>query len=156
MPRSRMSISTRIAAPADLERLLPLMRELWLHEHMEWDAVRTPAALARLLGDAALGRVWIMEDDGHAFGYLALCFGYSLEFLGRDAFIDELYLEPEYRSLGHGFALIETAAAACPELEVRALHLEVDHANERAKGLYKRAGFSDHARWLMTRPVKAG
>ena len=151
MPRSAMSIRTRVAAPSDLERLLPLVRELWAHEHMEWHETRTPAALARLLGDASLGRVWIMEDRDRAIGYLALCFGYSLEFFGRDAFIDELYLEPEYRNLGHGFTLIATVEAACPELGVRALHLEVDHGNERAKALYKRAGFSDHERWLMTR-----
>ena len=155
MPRFGVSFSTRIATPADLERLLPLVRELWKHEHMEWDDSRTPAALARLLGDPSLGRVWISEDAGRAIAYLALCFGYSLEFFGRDAFIDELYVDPAYRNHGHGAHLLATVEAACPELDVRALHLEVDHVNERAKGLYKRAGFEDHDRWLMTRKVPA-
>jgi ribosomal protein S18 acetylase RimI-like enzyme len=155
MPRFRVSFSTRIATPEDLERLLPLVRELWKHEHMEWDEARTPAALARLLGDASLGRVWILEDSGRAIGYLALCFGYSLEFFGRDAFIDELYVEPGYRGQGHGFRLIEAVEAACPALGVSALHLEVDHVNERAKPLYRRAGFTDHDRFLMTKHVRA-
>ncbi len=150
-----MSFSTRLAVPADLERLLPLVRELWKHEHMEWDTVRTPAALVRLIGDASLGRVWISEDAGRAIAYVALCFGYSLEFFGRDAFIDELYVDPPYRHHGHGAHLLATVEAACPELGVRALHLEVDHGNERAKGLYKRAGYEDHDRWLMTRKVRA-
>jgi ribosomal protein S18 acetylase RimI-like enzyme len=151
-----MSIRTRLAVPADLERLLPLVRELWKHEHMEWDATRTPAALARLIGDASLGRVWIMEDDGRAIAYLALCFGYSLEFFGRDAFIDELYIDPDYRNVGHGFRLLAIVEDACAELDVRALHLEVDHVNERAKELYKRAGFVEHDRWLMTRRLESG
>ncbi len=151
MPRSGVSFSARIAVPDDLARLLPLVRELWKHEHMAWDETRTPAALARLIADRELGRVWVSEDAGRAIGYLALCFGYSLEFFGRDAFIDELYVEPAYRNHGHGSHLLETAAAACPALGVRALHLEVDHVNERARGLYLRAGYSDHERFLMTK-----
>lgn len=155
MPRFGVSFSTRLAVPGDLERLLPLVRELWKHEHMEWDDLRTPAALARLLGDASLGRVWISEDAGRAIAYLALCFGYSLEFFGRDAFIDELYVDPAYRNHGHGAHMLATVDEACAELGVRALHLEVDHVNERAKGLYKRAGYAEHERFLMTKHVKA-
>ncbi len=153
MPRSGVSFSTRIATPGDLEGLLPLMRELWKHEHMEWHETRTPGALARLLADESLGRVWISEDAGRAIAYLALCFGYSLEFFGRDAFVDELYVAPAYRNHGHGAHLLATVDAACPALGVRALHLEVDHVNERAKGLYARAGYTDHERFLMTRRV---
>jgi GNAT superfamily N-acetyltransferase len=122
MPRFDVSFSARIAEPGDLERLLPLVRELWKHEHMEWDETRTPAALARLLGDDALGRVWISEDAGRAIAYLALCFGYSLEFFGRDAFIDELYVDPAYRNHGHGAHMLATVGEACAELGVRALH----------------------------------
>jgi ribosomal protein S18 acetylase RimI-like enzyme len=47
--------------------------------------------------------------------------------------------------------LLATVEAACPALGVRALHLEVDHVNERAKGLYVRAGYADHERYLMTK-----
>ena len=153
MPRFGVSFSTRIATPGDLERLLPLVRELWKHEHMEWHETRAPEALARLLKDDTLGRVWISEDAGRVIAYLALCFGYSLEFFGRDAFIDELYVDPAYRNHGHGAHLLATVAAACPALGVGALHLEVDHVNERAKGLYARAGYSDHDRFLMTKHV---
>ena len=154
MPRSGVSFSARIATPADLDVLLPLVRELWKHEHLEWHEQRTPEALLRLLGDANLGRVWISEDAGRAVGYLVLCFGYSLEFYGRDAFIDELYVAPAYRNHGHGVHLIATVEAACAELGVRALHLEVDRVNERARNLYLRAGFRDHDRFLMTRQLR--
>lgn len=153
MPRSDVSFSARVAKPEDLARLVPLVRELWKHERMTWDETRTPEALARLLGDETLGRVWISEDAGRAIGYIALCFGYSLEFFGRDAFVDELYVDPAYRNHGHGAHLLAVVEAACPELGVRALHLELDHANERARNLYLRAGFADHERFLMTRRV---
>ena len=143
---------TRLATPADQARLLPLVRELWRHERLDWDETRTPAALARLLADENLGRVWIAEDDErHALGYLALCFGYSLEFLGRDAFVDELYVDERVRGKGVGTALLEAAEAACAELGVGALHLEVDHTNPRAHALYRRFGFEAHERALMSK-----
>ena len=154
MPRSRVSFSARIATSADLGALLPLVRELWKHEHMEWHPTRTPEALARLIGDGSLGRVWISEDAGRAVGYVALCFGYSLEYLGRDAFIDELYVDPAYRNHGHGSHLLAIVLDACPALGVKALHLEVDHSNERARELYVRAGYVDHRRFLMTRQIR--
>lgn len=146
---------TRLATPADQARLLPLVRELWKHERMAWDEERTPAALARLLGDASLGRVWIVEDGAHPVGYLALCFGYSLEYLGRDAFIDELYVDDAFRGRGVGRQLIATAEAACPDLQVVALHLEVDDTNPRAQALYAQLGFEAHARALMTKRPSA-
>jgi ribosomal protein S18 acetylase RimI-like enzyme len=147
---------TRLATPADQARLLPLVRELWRHERLGWDDARTPAALARLLEDESLGRVWIAEDDdGPAIGYLALCFGYSLEFLGRDAFIDELYVDDAFRGRGLGRHLIAVAEAAAAELDVVALHLEVDDENPRAHSLYAELGFETHARALMTKRPSA-
>jgi len=154
MPRSAMPFSVRIAEPGDLERLLPLVRELWEHEEMPWHETGTPAALARLLGDDSVGRVWIAEDAGRPIGYLALCFGYSLEYLGRDAFVDELYVEPSLRGSGLGAQLLALVEAACPALGVSALHLEVDHTNARAKQLYVREGFRDNGRFLMTKPIQ--
>ncbi|MGH7292648.1 MAG: GNAT family N-acetyltransferase, partial [Myxococcota bacterium] len=121
---------------------------------LHWHETGTPAALARLLGDASLGCVWIGELDGAPIGYLVLCFGYSLEYLGRDAFVDELFIEPELQGRGLGYQLLAVAEASCAELGVAALHLEVDHANPRAKELYARAGFEQHARFLMTKSLR--
>ncbi|MGH9887620.1 MAG: GNAT family N-acetyltransferase [bacterium] len=154
MARSAMSFSVRTAGPGDLEPLLPLVRELWKHEALHWHETGTPAALARLLGDASLGRVWIGELDGAAIGYLVLCFGFSLEYLGRDAFVDELYVEPALQGRGLGLQLLAVAEAVCAELGIAALHLEVDHVNPRAKALYARAGFREHARHLMTKALR--
>ncbi len=154
MPRSRVPFSLREATPEDLEALLPLMRELWAHEQMTWDDDRTPAALARLLGDPSLGRVWLAEEAERPIGYLALCFGYSLEFFGRDAFIDELYIDPACQGRGLGAQLLARVEATCDALGVQALHLEVDHTNTRAKALYAREGFDEHARHLMTKRLR--
>lgn len=139
------------AAPDDEDLVVAMMRELYVHDGLYFDEARARAALARLLADASLGRVWVARADGEPAGYLVLTLGYSLEFAGRDAFVDELYLREPFRGGGLGRRAIETAVAACRELGVEALHLEVERANTGAQGFYRRLGFHDHDRYLMTR-----
>jgi ribosomal protein S18 acetylase RimI-like enzyme len=40
---------------------------------------------------------------------------------------------------------------ACRALGISAVHLEVDHNTTSAQALYRKAGFVDHDRYLMTR-----
>ena len=68
-------------------------------------------ALATLLDDDTLGGVWVLEDEQGVAGYLAVTLGYSLEYGGRDAFIDELYLAARARGRGAGRAALELAEA---------------------------------------------
>ncbi len=42
---------------------------------------------------------------------------------------------------------------ACRELGVRALHLEVERENVEAQALYRRIGYKDHDRYLLTKWV---
>ena len=146
-----MAVSFRPATTADEPALLELMREFYRHAAMAWDAPAARAALHDLLADAGKGRAMLIEVDGALAGYLAVCFGYSLEFLGRDAFVDELYLREAFRGRGLGARALEIAADLCRESGVRALHLEVERGNTRAQEIYRKAGFADREHYLMTR-----
>ncbi len=84
-------------------------------------------------------------------GYVALTFGYSLEFHGRDAFVDELFVRAERRGEGAGTAALGFIMDTCPTLGVHALHLEVERVNTAAQALYRLFGFHDHDGYLMTR-----
>ena len=90
-----------------------------------------------------------------------ICFGYSLEWLGRDAFVDEFYLREDYRGRGWGrktLAFVEDAARA---LDVTTLHLEVVRENTAAVEIYRRMGFKEHystflSKWIardISKPV---
>jgi ribosomal protein S18 acetylase RimI-like enzyme len=93
----------------------------------------------------------VATDAGSVVGFVVLTFSYSLEFHGRDAFVDELYVRPSHRRRGLGAAALRLSEAACREHGVHALHLEVDGANDPARALYRRWGFDEHARHLMTK-----
>ena len=149
-----MEIDFQPAARGDVEELLLMMPGLYEHEGLPFDAGATRVALERLLGDERLGGVWLIRSGASAVGYVVLTLGYSLEFRGRDAFLDELYLRPEARGRGAGRKALEFVEGVCRSLGVRALHLEVERANTGAQALYRKSGFVDHDRYLMTKWVE--
>jgi ribosomal protein S18 acetylase RimI-like enzyme len=143
-----------LATPSDADLLVPLLREFYAYDHIAFDEPEARRALAQLLGDARLGRVYLIGVGDELVGYLVLTFGFSLEFKGRDAFVDELFLGAEFRGRGLGTRALRLAEEACRTENIRALHLEVERANTGAQGVYQRAGFKDHDRYLLTKWIE--
>jgi len=143
--------SFRRAEESDLATLLQFIREYYAFDGHAFNEERTPLALVALLRDPNLGRVWLILDDSVPVGYVVLCFGYSLEWLGRDAFIDEFFLREEFRNRGWGrktLAFVEVAARSC---NIRTLHLEVVRQNEAALKVYRKLGFREHESTFMSK-----
>ena len=65
--------------------------------------------------------------------------------------MDELFVLTSHRGRGLGRSALEVIDEACCELGVHALHLEVEKDNFPAAKLYRKRGFEDHDRRLMTR-----
>jgi len=109
-------------------------------------------ALKALVERDCHGLVWFVEQADETIGYVILTLGFSVESGGRDGFVDELYVTRPWRGRGIGakvLVLVEREAGARGLLK---LYLEVEHGN-RAKVLYRRVGFSDHQRHLMSKPL---
>lgn len=143
-----------VAQPADAERLIPLLREFYAYEHIAFDEADARRALVQLLDDARLGRFYLITIGDELVGYMVVTFGFSLEFKGRDAFVDELFLRADFRGRGIGTRALAVAKEMCREENVRALHLEVERANTGAQEVYRRAGFRDHDRYLLTKWIE--
>ena len=143
-----------LAGPDDLDAVLPMVADYHDFEGISSSAAFRRRAVETLIADATLGEIWLARRAGQVVGYLAVCFGYSIEFGGRDAFVDEFFLRPEARGEGLGKVMLETAARRLGEQGVRALHLEVAHDNTRAKRLYGGAGFVGREQFhLMSRDL---
>jgi ribosomal protein S18 acetylase RimI-like enzyme len=140
----------RDATPADLDALLPLVRAFYAQFGYPYSEDRKAPALGRILSDPALGRVLLVEAGGAAVGYAVLAFSFSLEYDGRTAFVDELFVAEAARGLGLGTLVLRRAAELCREAGVNALHLETEEENEGAARLYGRLGFRSYGRRLMT------
>lgn len=147
---SLTTITHRMAAIADLTILLELVKEFHALG-LPFDEQADRQALENLLTNESLGQVWLVQQDREVIGYIILTFGYSLEYRGRDAFVDEFYLRPNYREQGIGTKTLAFAEDICRSLGIQALHLEADFKNTDAQRLYRRVGYEAHDRYLMTK-----
>jgi GNAT superfamily N-acetyltransferase len=145
-----MPVLPRVATSEDAETILVMMEEFYAEEGYPFDRGKALGALLPLLDDPSIGCVWMIEDAESAVGYFVLTLGWSLEYLGRDAFVDEIYVSPSHRGRGLGRLSLEVLEQACRALDVKALHLEVERENP-AMGLYRKWGFADSDRLLMTK-----
>lgn len=146
-----MPYRIRAARPGDLGALYALMEMYDDYDRHKFDRKKARNAMRRMLGDRRLGTVLIALDGKRPIGYLVLALGYSLEFGGRDAFIDEFFIAEEYRGKGLGKAVLAQAQKVAKRRQVKALHLEVTRHNDRVIGFYRKDGFVDHDRYLMTK-----
>lgn len=83
---------------------------------------------------------FILEKDNEAAGYMLLAYTFSQEAGGKTAWIEEIYVLPQFRSCGLGkeaFAFIRKNI----EPNCARLRLEVEEDNIRAKKLYSSLGF---------------
>lgn len=146
----------RIANESDMPLLLQFMRDYYAFDGHAFDETRARPALLAFLRDESFGRAWLICDRDTPVGYVVLALGYSLEYLGRDAFIDEFFLAESHRSRGWGRKAMEFVEDYARSLGVRSIHLEVVQANDRALEVYGKLGFKDHQHHLMSKWIERG
>lgn len=122
---------------------------IWAVESRLYNLMRYISS--RMEYSRSLGYVWLIYSDGEAIGYVTLTFSYSLEFGGRDALIDELYIREGYRGAGIGTKVLEFMTYFCKYLGIKAIHLVVERKNNQAHSLYRKMGFEDCHRDIMTK-----
>ncbi len=137
------------AGPGDGDVLLSLARSFHAEDNHPISA-SGESALRKLLDELGLGFAALLTRETRPIGYAAICFGYSIEWGGRDAFLDDLYVAPAERGSGVGQWMIEALALEAKRRGVRALHLEIMPGNP-AERLYGRLAFHDRGSRLMTR-----
>lgn len=140
-------IEVRPAAAADFPVIAALAGRIWRTcfpglispEQIEYMLARryTPEAMHRAVSrdrlTYLLGRL-----NGQAIAFAADGPGGSAD----EWKLHQLYVDPEWQGVGIGRRLIELVEGRARRLGARELVLTVNKANERARRLYERAGFS--------------
>ena len=133
---------------ADAETLLHMARAFHQEDGHPLDS-EGEMAVAQIATGEPFARAWIVRQASDAIGYVVLTLGYSIEYGGRDGFIDDLYLVPAVRGSGVGRQVLHFALSEATALGIKTLHLEVEMGNESATRLYRSAGFEVTGRTLM-------
>ena len=148
-----MNLTFAKATKEDLEQCLSMIQDFYSIDQYPFDRNKVQRCFYQLIANEHLGRFWLLRENNNIAGYLILSFGFSFEYGGRDAFIDELYLKKEFRGLGYGKQLLEDLDQKALILGVNAIHLEVEKTNEAGNQLYLKSGFKGNNRSLLTKRI---
>lgn len=99
---------------------------------------------------------YIIEHNDEIAGYSMLAKSYSTEYAGICIWIEDLYIKPEYRSLGLGTQFFEfvnnkyDSSSAAAAVRFR---LEVEPSNKQAIHIYKKCGYNELPYIEMTKEL---
>jgi diamine N-acetyltransferase len=141
----------KLAAHSDSEEILQMMEEFYLIDHYPFDKNRNQKNLQKLIDNNQLGRLWMIHVDGVVVGYICATFGFSFEYGGQDAFIDEFFIRPDFRNQSIGKLAMKFVEEELKKLGIEAIHLEVERHNENGNRLYVKQGYKDKGRFLLTK-----
>jgi ribosomal protein S18 acetylase RimI-like enzyme len=134
----------------ELDTLLDMIQALYKEDGYAFpDRLKAQQSVVQLIDNPAFGSIWMIEENHQPIGYVVLIFSYSLEYGGRSACIDELYLQPAYRGKNIGTQALQFMESICRSHSIQLLQLEVQFNNPRAQALYSRLGFEVEARSFM-------
>ncbi len=149
-----MSTAFHLAGPDDLDRLTSLVAAFHAEIGISQSDEARHAGLSPLLEGSPYGVAYLLGPRRAPVGYIVVTFGWSVEFGGMDAFVDEIYIRPAVRGRGMGTEVLVQLPKALAGAGLRAFHLEVDRTDESTQKIYHRAGFRLRDRYaLMTRDL---
>jgi len=148
-----MNYRVRSAHATDVPALVSLMQAFYAESDFPLACEPAARAFEALLADSRLGAIWLAEEGSEAVGHVVLTACYSMDYGGLRGFIDDLFVLPAARGRGIAGDLLAAAHAGAAARGVRALHVEVGPANNAARRLYARAGYTDSGHFLLSLPL---
>jgi ribosomal protein S18 acetylase RimI-like enzyme len=136
----------RLAGPddaADVTRLMLLFRDWWKRDWPPDASWRR--GVKQLLGD---DRTDILLGGEPPSGVAVLRYRHSLWQDTLDCCLEDLYVEEHARRSGIGEQLVSAALDRARERGCRRVELDVNEANEPARALYEKLGFSSFSEQL--------
>lgn len=137
----------------DILRLLSIhLRE----HHVEISGAELGAAVRGVIEDPGRGLILVVYLDRRCAGVAYVSFVWTLEHGGRSAWLEELYVDPEFRNAGIGTDLLRAVLTECESFGCAALDLEIDADHERVRSLYERHGFEALPRRRLVKRLQVG
>lgn len=135
-------MTIRALMPSDFDKVLSMMTVFYASDallvHPEEAVLRR--TLADAIGDSPFLQGFGMDTDRGLAGYGMVAMSYSTEAGGLCAWIEDIYVCPEYRGHGFGTAFLEFVKQRYENQVVR-IRLEAEPENTRAMAVYRKAGY---------------
>ncbi len=146
------SVSVRAAVESDLPLILQFIEGLAEYEKLSHHCVATEEKLrATLFGDHPAAEVIIASVGDTAAGFALFFHNYSTFLAQRGIFLEDLFVRPEFRGNGVGYALLSSLARIAIDRGCGRLEWSVLDWNDLAIGFYKRIGAVPMDEWTTFR-----
>jgi GNAT superfamily N-acetyltransferase len=140
----------RAAVVGDEYDIMQLVQELATYEKEPDAVINTPEQLNVDLFEDPICECLIAEIEGEIKGIALFYTSYST-WKGRCLYLEDLFIQPDYRQLGIGKALFEKLVNIAQERNVKRMDWQVLNWNEPAISFYKRIGATLDPEWLNGR-----
>ena len=144
------------ATPNDIVELVSLMEAFYAESGYTLDRAWAKRSFEMLMRNVDLGATWTMRHGPNVIGHVVLTLRFSMEFGGMDAFVDDLYIDPNHRRRGAGSMALNAVIDECRTRGVLALHVEAGRDYFAANALYARWGLNPRADDRVTRTKTFG
>jgi ribosomal protein S18 acetylase RimI-like enzyme len=132
----------RLATPDDIPRLCELLAILFTQEaDFIPNLQRQARALALIIGNPEIGRLYCAVHSGVIVGMVSLLFTVSTAAGGRAAWLEDMIVHPDSRGQGVGRRLLVHAISEAKAAGCLRVTLLTDETNEAAQRFYRRSGF---------------
>jgi GNAT superfamily N-acetyltransferase len=146
------AIALRFATAADVPQILRFIRGLGEYENLGAEVVATEESLAAtLFGERRYAEVVLADCDGKAAGFALFFHNYST-FLARPGiYLEDLFVDPDFRQRGVGRALLSFLAQLTLERGCGRLEWSVLNWNQLAIDFYLQLGAVPMSEWNIYR-----
>ena len=133
-------VTIRKMRPEDRPRVIDMMRKFYTSPAVITDGSEKifSVNVENCLGGSSLVEGFVFVDRVKVIGYGITAQGYSTEFGSECIWLEDIYIEAEYRGLGIGSKFIQHVKELYPD---KILRLETEADNAAAVNLYERLGF---------------
>ncbi len=149
-----MSFTIRKAQPSDSQTIYNLIYQLAVYEKLENDVVTTPEELQKQIFENNFAKVLIGEENGIPVSFALYFFNFST-FLGKPGlYLEDLFVEPDYRGKGYGKKLLIELAKIAKEKNCGRMEWSVLDWNTPSIEFYKSLGAKPMDEWTVFRLTK--
>jgi GNAT superfamily N-acetyltransferase len=145
-------LTIRPAIPADVPRILQLVRDLATYEREPDAVVATEAGLAdALFGEAAMASCHVGEVDGAVVGFALWFLNFSTWRGKPGIYLEDLYVDPAARRTGIARGLVEALRRVAIERGYDRMDWSVLDWNTEAQSFYRSVGAQPLEDWTTWR-----
>ena len=146
----------RKATPEDTPIIFDLIKKLAVYEKMENEVITSVDELRENIFTKNFSKVLLAEEEGKPVGFALYFFNFST-FVGKPGlYLEDLFVEPEYRGKGYGKKLFVELAKIAREENCGRMEWSVLNWNTPAIDFYKSLQAKPMDEWTVYRLDQKG